>query len=158
MRKKLVLGVFVTVTLAGGWTDAAQPADKEVRIVRTLEEAAPVAARPLLLVFFSLDCRVCWEELFEMKYFLENNSIPIDLVGVAREAEEELRPFLTKFSFFYPVISDPQKTLHRRFKARLEPFRVVLERDRVLYQDDTAQDFFVRREKAKKCLLELASR
>ncbi len=41
---------------------------------------------------------------------------------------------------------------------RLEPFRIILDGDRVLYRDETAEDFFVRREKAKRCLLEIASR
>jgi hypothetical protein len=40
----------------------------------------------------------------------------------------------------------------------LEPFRVILNQDSVLYEDDSSQDFFVRRDKVKRCLVEIASR
>jgi hypothetical protein len=134
------------------------PEGGEVVIFGTLEEAVPQPDRPLLLVFFSLGCHVCWEELFEMKHFIENNAIPIDLVGVSCESEEELRPFLSKYAFFFPVVSDRAKALYRRFGVRLEPVRVILDGERVVYKDDTAEDFFVRRERAQRCLLEMTSR
>jgi peroxiredoxin len=132
--------------------------DEMVKIFGSLEEAMPRPERPVLLVFFSLECHRCWDELFEMRYFLEKNDIPVDIVGIAREPEEELRPFLAKYAFSYPVVSDRRKALFKTFQVRLEPFCVILNRGSVLYEDNTGLDFFVRRDEVKRCLLELASR
>jgi peroxiredoxin len=93
-----------------------------------------------------------------MRYFLEKNSIPVDLVGISSEREEELKPFLSKYAFSYPVVSDRGRTLFKKFKVRLEPFCVILDQGSVLYEDDTSQDFFVRRDEVKRCLTEIASR
>jgi peroxiredoxin len=138
--------------------DTAPAGDDGIKIFASLEEAVRQPARPFLLVFFSLDCHLCWDELIEMRYFLEKNSIPIDLIGVSREPEEELRPFLAKYAFYHPVVSDRQKALFRRFKVRQEPYCVILDRETILYADDTSQDFFVRRDEVKRCLMELGSR
>src|SRR4030042_248386 len=158
MRKKAVLIVLLFGSLMCSQGAAMLMKEETVRIFRSLEEAVPRPVRPLLLVFFSLGCHPCWDELFEMRHFLEKNSIPGDLVGISREPEEELRPFLGKYAFFYPVVSDRRKKLFRKFKVRLEPFCVILDQGSVLYEDDTSQDFFVRRDEVKRCLVEIASR
>lgn len=136
---------------------AVEPGRK-VRVVSSLGEAVHRPEAPLLLVFFSLECPVCWAELFEMKYFVEKNNIPVELVGICRESNDDLEPFLAKYSFYYPVVSDRHKELYRRFKVGLEPHRVVLENNRVLFQDDVSEDFVIRREKIVRCLIEIASR
>lgn len=158
MRKNVLPVVLLLRCLMSPFDAATVTKEETVKIFSSLEEAVPRPVRPLLLVFFSLECHICWDELFEMRYFLEKNSIPVDLVGISREPEEELRPFLSKYAFSYPVVSDRGKTLFRRFKVRLEPFRVILNQGSVLYEDDSSQDFFVRREKVKRCLVEIASR
>jgi peroxiredoxin len=158
MRIKRSLIVFIFGLLMSLQIAAAVEAEKTVRVFRTLEEAAGRPERPLLLVFFSLECHVCWDELFEMRYFLETNCIPVDIVGVSSDREEDLMPFLAKYGFFHPVVSDREKALFRRFKVMQEPFRVVIDRETVVFLDDTSQDFFARRDKVKQCLLEIASR
>jgi len=158
MRKNTVPIVLLLGCLMSPSYPATVMKEETVKIFGSLEEAVQRPARPLLLVFFSLECHLCWDELFEMRYFLEKNSIPVDLVGISREPEEELRPFLSKYAFSYPVVSDRRKTLYRRFQVRLEPFRVILDQGSVLYEDDPSQDFFVRRDRVKRCLIELASR
>jgi len=158
MMKKAALIVLTAGCLLSSPSGQVIPGSDGVKIFSVLSEAAPRPERPLLLLFFSLDCHVCWEELFEMRHFIENNDIPVDLIGISSEPEDELRPFLNKFAFFYPVVSDRAKALYRRFRVRLEPFRVVLDGDQVLYLDDAAEDFFVRRDRAKRWLLEIASR
>jgi peroxiredoxin len=157
MRRKALPIVFLLGVLMSLACAEIVTREETVKIYSSLEEAVPRPARPLLLVFFSLDCHLCWDELFEMRHFLEKNSIPVDLVGISRDPEEELRPFLSKFAFFHPVVSDRGRALYRRFEVRLEPFRVILDRGSVLYQDDSALDFFVRRDKVKRCLVEIAS-
>ena len=158
MRKKrpsivLIFGLLMSLQIA-----AAVEAQVAVRIVRTLEEAAVRPERPVLLVFFSIECHVFWDELFEMRYFLEKNDIPVDLVGVSSDREEDLRPFLAKYGFSHPVVSDREKALFRRFSVRQEPFQVVLDRDTVVFLDNPSRDFYARRDKVKQCLLEIASR
>jgi peroxiredoxin len=158
MRKRAVAVVLILGGLMALPGAAMVMWAETVKIFSSLEEAAPRPERPLLLVFFSLECHPCWDELFEMRYFLEKNSIPVDLVGISSEPEEELRPFLSKYAFFHPVISDRSKTLFRAFRVRIEPYCVILNHGSVLYQDDTTRDFFVRRDEVKRCLLEIASR
>jgi peroxiredoxin len=158
MMKRAVLTILSAGCLLISLFAQMEPKSDGVKIFRSLDQAAPRPERPVLLLFFSLDCHVCWEELFEMKHFIEKNAVPVDLIGVSSVPEEELKPFLSKYAFFRPVVSDRARALYRRFGVRLEPDRVLLQGDRVLYRDDTAKDFFVRRDQAKQCLLEMASR
>ena len=158
MRRTILPAILFAGWLLGGQTGPLTPGSDGVRIFSRLSEAVPRQERPLLLVFFSLGCHVCWEDLFEMRHFIEKNHIPVDLVGISSDPEPELRPFLTKYAFFHPVVSDRARSLYRRFGVRLEPFRVILEGDRVVYLDDPAEDFFVRRDEARRCLLGMTSR
>jgi peroxiredoxin len=159
--KKIGLGlVFLSMWM---WPLATGSAsgffqDGEALVFSSLEEAVADSERPVLLVFFSLACHVCWDELFEMKEFIEKSNIPVELIGIAREAPEELRAFAARYSFGHPVVQDRNKKLYRRFKVKLEPYRVILEKKRVIYEDDCDLNFFVRRERAKRCLLAIASR
>lgn len=128
-------------------------------IYSSLEEIAGYGERPLVLVFISLTCHVCWEELFEMKDFIEKMALPVHLVGVSAESRERLESFVRRYSFSYPVIEDRNKTLFRRFRVRLEPFVVILDsRGEIFHLDDPVLDFEVRRELNKKKILELVER
>jgi len=133
------------------------PTDR-IRIVANLEEAAAGPVRLAVLVFFALDCPVCWEELFEVRYVVEKQGIPADLIGISADTAAELEPFLGKHAFFYPVVSDRGRKLFRRFRVRLEPFVVVLDGDRVIYQDNTSEGMDTRRENLKRCLLEISAK
>jgi peroxiredoxin len=148
----------VIIILSGPASAGPARGAEDLRIVSSLAEAAPHPQRPIVLVFFSLECHVCWEELFEMRYFIQKNSIPIDLIGVTTDKREELEPFLRKYSFFHPVVSDRQRELYRRFQVRLEPATVIIRNERILYEDGPVEDYFARREKARKCLLEIAAK
>lgn len=128
-------------------------------IYSSLEEIAGYREQPLVLVFISLTCHVCWEELFEMKDFVEKMALPVHLVGVSAESRERLENFVRRYSFSYPVIEDRNKTLFRRFRVRLEPFVVILDsRGEVFHLDDPVLGFEVRRELNKKKILELVER
>lgn len=157
MRKKAFLFVFCVISLFYALADGCLRGE-ENRVFFSLAEAVKQPERPLLLVFFSLDCHVCWEDLFEMKYFVEKYSIPIELVGIARDDPAELEAFLDKYSFSYPVVCDRRKEIYRRFKVKLEPFKVILKNGTILYEDNGYEDFLARRERIKKCLLEIASK
>lgn len=146
------------MSLTRFWAENRLPFQASQRIFFSLEEAVPAPARPILLVFFSPDCHVCWEELFEMRSFLQILSIPIDIVGISADPREELEAFLAKYGFSGPVVCDRARRLYRRFGVKLEPYRVILKGNEVVYADDYDIDFFLRRERVKQCLLELVSK
>lgn len=127
-------------------------------IFTSLEEAVAGSSKPQLLIFFSLACHVCWEELFEMKEFIETYTIPVGIVGIAHEPPAELASFAARYSFPYPIVHDGTRQLFRQFRVKLEPFRVILEKGTILYRDDLDVDYFERRDRVKRCLLEIASK
>jgi len=132
---------------------------RTVQVFSSLEEVLAPGCRDLvLLVFFSIQCYVCFEDLFEMKGFIEENRLPVQIVGVSQDAKKELESFLKKYSFFYPVVCDTKKVLFRKFKVDLEPFQVLIQDNQVLCQDDYYREFVVRRERMKRCLLSLTSK
>ncbi|MBM3284985.1 MAG: peroxiredoxin family protein [Candidatus Aminicenantes bacterium] len=142
----------------GGVRGKHLPAEDQQRLFASLEEVVSGSPVPFVAVFFSLSCHVCWDELFEMKEFIEKYHIPVGIVGISRDSPDELRAFSRRYSFFYPIVCDERKQLYRRFKVKLEPYRIILEKGKVLYEDDLNEDFVTRRDKIKRCLLAIASR
>jgi len=128
------------------------------RLFLTLEEALPAAGRPVLLVFFSTTCLVCWDDLFEAKAMIEADDFPVELVGVSLERPEDLESFLKKYSFPYPVVSDRKRLVHRRFRVRAAPFKLLLLDEAVLYRDDLRQNPKTQRERLRQCLIGLTSK
>ena len=162
MRRTASAFVFLSIMIMASTEASAAPVEDrlpaaKVRIVSSLEEVSGLPAAPAVLVFFSLDCHVCWEELFEVRYILEKNGVPIALIGITADSREDLEPFLAKHAFFYPVVSDPRRSLSRRFKVKLEPLTVVIEGGRVVHRDNTAESLEKRREKLERCLLEISA-
>lgn len=155
----VILVCLVTVRLLPAQSSAARSQAGPYGIFSSLEEVAGYQERPLVLVFISLTCHVCWEELFEMKDFVEKMALPVNLVGVSAESRERLESFVRRYSFSYPVIEDRNKTLFRRFRVRLEPFVVVLNsKGEVFHLDDPILDFEARRDINKKKILELVEK
>jgi peroxiredoxin len=127
------------------------------RIYSSLEEAIGNSSQPVVLIFFSLACYVCWDELFEMKEFIEKFSLPVLLVGVSTDESEELKAFAARYSFQYPIVRDEEKKLYREYQVRLEPDRLILVRNQAVYRDDSLLDYSLRREKVKNFLFGLIS-
>lgn len=129
---------------------------QKTNIHLSLEDIPGYREHPIILVFISLSCHICWEELFEMKDFIERMSLPVNLVGVSAESRERLENFVRRYSFSYPIIEDRNKALYRRFRVRLEPYVVVLDsKGDVFHQDDLLLNFEARRELNKKKIVEL---
>jgi peroxiredoxin len=158
VRKVAATVVFISMGLSFAAVGFAPPLFQAARISSSLEEVTCGSPRPAVLVFFSLDCPVCWEELFEVRYFVQKNSIPIDFIGISADAREELEAFLDKHAFFTPVVLDKSRELFRRFRVKYEPAVVILEGGSVLYQDNPAEGLDIRRDKVRRCLLEIAGR
>jgi len=105
---------------------ASPPAGVEVRICRTLEEAAPPGTGAALLVFFSTGCPVCYDGLFESRLIVEKTGWPVRVVGVAAGPADDLRSFLEKFGWTLPVVHDRRKALARKFGVDVVPDWVLL--------------------------------
>ena len=155
--KRWFLIVAVAASLAGGLGGAAgDPVD--VRICASLDEAAPSGAGPVLLVFFSTDCPVCYDDLFESRYLIDKGRWPVSVVGVCSGLREDLRIFLEKHAWALPVVLDRRKILFRRFKVDAVPFKALLLGTEAVYRDDPYRDPEGRREELKQCLTRLFSR
>lgn len=130
---------------------------KTPRIYSSLEEVSLDSSCPVVLLFFSVSCYACWDELFDMKNFIEKMGLPARLIGVSADTVEELQDFVLKYSFPCPIVRDDDRRLYRRYKVRLEPYRVILYKKDIIYSDDYLLDYQTRREKAKQCLLKILS-
>lgn len=137
---------------------AASRGSGDVRICAGLDDAAPPGTGPVLLVFFSTDCPVCYDDLFESRYLVDKGRWPVTVVGVSSGLREDLQAFLEKHAWALPVILDRRKVLFRRFKVDFPPFKALLLGPRAVYRDDPYLDPDGRREELKKCLTRLFSR
>jgi hypothetical protein len=111
---------------------------------------------PIVLVFFSTDCPVCYEGLLDMIYFVGRNNLAVRVVGVSGDPAADLRVFKEKYSVRVPVILDERGRLRRRFDIDILPSRIVLRGGKILYRDDPYQGFDERREAAARFLAGLA--
>ena len=150
---------FITAAalVAAGLTGPAVDA-LDVRICASLDEAAPAGSGPLLLVFFSIECPVCYEELFESRYLIDGGGWPVSVVGVSLALRDDLEAFLEKFAWTSPVVLDRRKVLFRRFKVDAVPYKVLLVGPETVYRDDPYLGPEARREEFKRCLTRLFSR
>jgi hypothetical protein len=148
---------FILLAL-GAALVASSPGRVEVRICRTLEEAAPPGPGAVLVVFFSTDCPVCYDGLFESRYVIDKGGWPVTVVGVYSGPEDELRTFLEKYAWTLPVVLDRRKSLARKLRVDIVPDRVLLAAGELVYRDDPRADPARRRKDLTKCLNEVFSR
>lgn len=143
---------LVAAGLGGG---AVRPA--EVRICLSLEEAVPAGSGPVLLVFFSIECAVCYEALFEARQVLDRGHWPVEVVGVSIALRDDLEDFLEKYAWTRPVVLDRRKVLFRRFEIHAVPATVLLLGREAVYRDDPYLGPAARREELVQCLTRLFS-
>lgn len=144
---------FLILLLA---TSGALGNEQGPKICYALEQALPSPLKPALLVFFSTECSSCWDDLLEMRYFVDKNGLDVQLVGIAAEPEQDVLRFAEKHAFFHPVVIDKKKRIHRSFHVGLIPYKVILIGNRVRYRDDYDKGFSDRRKEAQSCLLAVA--
>lgn len=152
---------LLALVLAASFAGAAAGAVREsagVRICASLEEAAPAGSGPVLLVFFSTDCPVCYDDLFESRYLVDRGGFAVAVIGVFSGLREDLRVFLEKFDWKLPVVLDRRKVLFRRFKVDTVPYKALLLGTEAAYRDDPRRDFAGRRKELEQCLTRLFSR
>ena len=113
---------------------------------------------PVLLVFFSTDCTVCFEELLDMASFVEKRGLPVRVIGVSGDPEADLQTFVGKYSVRIPVVRDERGGIQRRFKVDIIPYRIIFNGGKILYRDDPYEEFDHRRREAKRFLVALAGK
>ncbi len=128
------------------------------RVCAGLDEAAPPGTGPVLLVFFSTDCLVCYDDLFESRYLVDKGGWPVSVVGVSSGPRKDLERFLEKHAWRLPVVHDRGKALFRRFKVDAPPHKVLLAAGGAVYQDDPRIAVEDRRKELERCLTRLFSR
>lgn len=128
----------------------------ESQICENYEEAIYDPRLPTLFVFFTTVCPVCWDDLFELKYIIESNDYTVQLVGVTVDRTDDLKRFISKYSFSYPVVIDRKRQLRRKYNIRTEPYMVLVHGETVLFRDDDLEDPKKQREKLLQCLQKYA--
>jgi len=157
MRGARPAGLAVAAALAAAVL-AASAGPAEIRICAGLDEAAPPGTGPVLLVFFSAECSVCYDDLFEARYLVDKGRWPVAVVGVSAGPREELARFLEKHAWTLPVILDRRKALARRFRVDAVPFKALLLGSETIYRDDPYIGLEDRRKELKRCLTRHFSR
>ncbi|MGZ5439957.1 MAG: peroxiredoxin family protein [Candidatus Aminicenantales bacterium] len=130
----------------------------DVRICASLDEAAPPGTGPVLLVFFSIECPVCYQELFEARYLVDRGRWPVAVIGVSLALRDDLQAFLEKYAWTSPVVLDRRKALFRKFKVDAVTYKALLVGTEAVYRDDPYLGSEARREELTKCLTRLFSR
>jgi hypothetical protein len=147
--------IFTTVALcAAGLTGSSAP-PVEVRICASLAEAVPPGGGPVLLVFFSIECAFCYEELFEARYLIDRGGWPVPVIGVTLALRDDLEAFLEKYAWTSPVVLDRRKVLFRRFKVDGVPFKALLLGNETIYRDDPTLGPEAHRKELTQCLTRL---
>ena len=127
-----------------------------------LDEAVPPGSGPALLVFFSTECPVCYDDLFESRYLVERGGWPVAVVGVCAGPRPDLERFLEKHAWTLPVVHDRRRALVRRFKVDAPPHKVLLAGGgaaaEAIYEDDPRLALEDRRKELERCLTRLFSR
>ena len=149
-----LLPIALATALAGGTMGAGREAI-ETRICASLEEASRGCPGPVLLVFFSTDCLLCFDDLFESRYLIDRNRWPVSVVGVFSGLRDDLRAFLEKYAWTLPVVLDRRKVLFKKYKVDAVPFKALLLGTEAVYRDDPYSDPDSRREELKRCLTRL---
>ncbi len=152
--KRGLFPIALAAVLAGGAMGAGRAAVK-ARICASLEEASRGSPGPVLLVFFSTDCPICYDDLFESRYLIDKGRWPVSVVGVFSGPRDDLRTFLEKYAWTLPVVLDRRKALFKKYKVDAVPFKALLLGMEAVYRDDPYGDPDGRREELKRCLTRL---
>jgi len=131
---------------------------QDIPIFASMDEVKNKKEGPYLLVFFSTSCQICWNDLIEMKYFIDKNKVNIKIIGISRDSREKLIPFIEKYSISCSIVNDRKGKLYNEYEVDLEPFKLIIIDNRVFYRDSYYESLQIRENKIKKVLLKLESK
>jgi len=144
---------FWILALSLGLQIGSAPAESRKPIIFTsLDEVLSQDERPVLVVFFSTSCATCWDDLLEMRLFLQERGLAVRLVGITGDRREEVERFCRKYSFFEPIVLDQRRKIFKAYQVDLVPFKMILLRRKIVYKDDYYREFGLRHEEVKRCL------
>ena len=143
----------IAVGLVVVWALLSSGGQELPEVAGSLEEALPANGRPCLLVFFSTDCEVCFDDLLEMNYFVDQKGLAVRVIGISGDTAADLEKFAGKHSLKCRLVRDDRGRIRRRFRVDDVPFKIVLEEGTERYRDDVYQGFEERRRRAEECLL-----
>jgi thiol-disulfide isomerase/thioredoxin len=152
------LSLFTAAALVAAGLSGPSVRGGAARICTSLGEASPPGSGPVLLVFFSIECPVCYEELFEARYLLDKGRWPVAVVGVSIALRDDLETFLDKHAWTAPVVLDRRRALFRAYDVDAVPFKVLLLGTEAVYRDDPYLGPEARREELIRCLTRHFSR
>ncbi len=156
MRKMLL--PFVTLFIlsstgffpGGGW--------RRPPILSSLAEARKDGHGLAVVVFFSVDCQVCFEDLFDVRRLIDGAAGPVELIGVTRGDRAGLEEFMDRYRIDIPLVLDRRNESFKKFGVRGTPCKLVLAGDEVIYRDDGLARREVQYEELRKCLNSVFSR
>ncbi len=131
---------------------------KRPPVLSSLAEARKDGRGLAVVVFFSVDCAACFEELFELRGMIEKLAGPMELIGVTRGDRAGLEEFMDRYRVDIPLVLDKRKELFKKYKVTFVPYKLILAGDDVIYRDDGLVRREVQYEELRKCLTSVSSR
>lgn len=111
--------------------------------------------KPILLIFFSMDCSVCFKQLLTANLHFDKFSNKIDIYGITRDDPESLKQFRVKYNIKFPLVYDKFAKFHKKFKINNVPMRVLIKEKKIIYKDDPNINFSDRDSEFNKMIKEL---
>lgn len=105
------------------------------------KERNTISKKPLLIIFFSVDCRMCYEPIVKANLFYDKIINKMEILGVSRDEMERIKYFRVKYDIKFPLIYDKFAKYHKKFQVKVIPQRVLIKENRIIYKDDPYKNF-----------------
>lgn len=135
--------------------------EKECILRKEIEESLGsklglTSEKALIIIFFSLDCSVCYREILKFNELYDRFKSKIKVIGVSRERKDMVLGFQRTYGIKFPLYNDPSGRLHKRFKVKVLPYKIVVKCNKVIYQDDVYKNPLELQNAFDKVLMEIS--
>lgn len=97
--------------------------------------------KPILIIFFSVDCRICYQQILNVNKSYYKIIHKIRIFGVTRDDMESIKNFKVKYDIKFPLIYDKFGKYHKKFSVKVIPHRILIKENRIIYKDDHYKNF-----------------